>query len=628
MTISVNISDTYTNESGVKNPVTIEALLHDIRTKFTNHVSRAEQENTLNIYHDTIKHISEILEANNIEVSENIKNFLENNLNDKVIKFYSDEMNQTQNISYNTNKAQNLTKSQETKELLIESFNAMIEAIKCDYKNNDYRNRNLPKNFNKYIGIGVIYFGANEEMRALRDEDLKEIKGLTPDEADFFNSLDSNELMKRSDKFLKKIEERLGVKVLYQVNHNDEKTQHIQFMYSSYNFKTHKGFNSNLKKFDLKKLGIELQDMIAEEFKDMKIPKFKNKDFSIKRGKHNTKSIENLSMSQMQQEKIREQGEIIKILEQRVKSLENEFKATKKAADEYANEKSKEIEDLEEKYNSKSLEFEELSFLFKTAFNELKEVKKEVKSIAKDLNIDSLETKSILDILDEIRANILEISKETLIMSKNLKNDTLKYENLKNDYEVISIKLNATKEAISFTEENILKIFENNSSWTGLNKNSFITDLFENFNNVLALANEKKLSIENKKLSEYIEKSSKLKDIDKLAQKQQEQDNKKDITNKLIEDNAQLRQDKALLKQEFQKVVETSARKEKTILRLKELQKSTRLKFDKKFRESKRAEKILDQRKRAKSIKTKIQEKEKNNSVIDFEDSNSNNIDR
>ncbi len=423
MTISANISDTYTNESGIKRPVTIEAILHDIRTKFTNHVSRSDRENTLNIYHDTIKYISEILEANNLEVSENIKKFLDENSNNKNIVFYSDEMNQTQNMSYNSNIEQNKEKSEEIKELLIDSFNSMIEAIKCDYKANSYRNRRMPNNFQNFAQIGVIYFGANEEMRSLRDEKFKDLKGLTEEEAEFFNSLDDEEVLKRSAKFLKKLEEKFGVKILYQTLHNDEKTKHVQFMFSSYNFDNHRVFKSNLKKFDLKILGVELQDMIAKEFEDMQIAKYKGHQFKINRGKHNTKSIENLSMSQMQQEKIKGQEKIIDIQEQSIEENETKIKETYHEKNELENiidnirsEKSEVDLDLK---NSKVYRDEIKNDLTlskeqkKSLYDEISEVQKSLRTKRKELVNVEKEIKSIKDLDTSLKKDTLEILKNS-----------------------------------------------------------------------------------------------------------------------------------------------------------------------------------------------------------------------
>lgn len=433
MTISSTLQDTYTHENGEKKSISILAILHDIRIKLTNHVSRPDRENSLFIYNDTLQLIVNLLDDSDYDLT-NIKQHLKEfeNISTTKIDFYSDEMLDNNNHNY-TNIAKNKDKQSKVLNLLIDAFRGLEESILVDYKNNSYRHRAMPKNFDKFLGMGGIWLGANGEMRESREDYEKDIIGLTEDESEFFNHLDSNAMQERVNKYIKNLEETYGIRVIYCAEHNDEKTKHWQFLYSNYDFDNHKSFKSDLSKFDLKKRGVQIQDMVHDNFKDLSF-NYKGKDFSFQRGKsQEISSVDTKSMNQMQIAKIEDNKKLLSNIDKRIKKDYTNFKhlqthitnanETIKELDSTIEMKQNEVNNLDLKIIDNIKKEEGLTTLLTDLNNSisqstvelskfetnLSDLKSEYALIKKDINLSSNEKSTILNEIDKKSSELKEL---------------------------------------------------------------------------------------------------------------------------------------------------------------------------------------------------------------------------
>lgn len=601
MTISSTLSLTYTTEAGEKKQIDINSILHDLRVKFTQNVSRSENENTITIYRETLETIKNIFDSAGLETPKELTQYLQQIQKDSSFKFFADEMNQTPGMNYGSGK-EHSKKSENLKNLLIKSFDSLITTIKEDYKNNSYKNRSLPSNYEKFMGMGVVYFGASDEMRALRDDSMKDVQGLLKEESEFINSLDDKELNQRMNKYMKDLEKQYGIKILYSSCHRDEKTKHWHFCYTNYNFKEHKSLMSDMSKFELKKRGIEIQNMVQASFDDMSLPLYKGKQLNIKRGVERTTSVKNKSISEMKKAEIKDLELISNKKQLELKEINSNCETMLKMYVETNTEVSKTIDkietmkdELEGLYSIKSELIKNIEE-FKDYDNKLKDIKKEVKILGKELNIPNSEIKSVLDILDETKKNIKTL-KNGFIESKS------KYEEieskrsggekqlnkLKNLFIEENKKLNFQRRAYSQTIERIQKCYKENATLT--NKQKFFENLAADFGDIITNERDKKL-LEDK--------------VNYLS-------NENKMLNK-FKDNFKIIEDKAI---KFDDISENYEKQRSTIITLnqtikeqhKEIQRLQ--KFDPEFIEK---QKLLEKQKQ-------IKQNSKENSIeLDFED--------
>ena len=178
-------------------------------------------------------------------------------------------------------------------------INNNLDKVKKDIQD-DYKKHHGKKlsHLTKEFITGVITFGVDDALKAIRENELKENLSLTTDEVENINSIDKSKLDKCAYDFLMQFAKQYGSKPIYLVRHDDEKTTHYHFTTTHYNFDTHKTITSNFKYKDIQQIGSNLQDMVANNFQPL--------DFI--RGKKSSKPRQHLKVSQMHQQ---EQDELL-----------------------------------------------------------------------------------------------------------------------------------------------------------------------------------------------------------------------------------------------------------------------------------------------------------------------------
>lgn len=403
------------------------------------------------------------------------------------------------------------------------------------------------------------------------------------------NKLDINKFFKNGIKTIKETCEYLGAELINVTLHLDEKTPHFHYTFKSFDKKgmslTH---NSHFKRNNLSLSN--LQDIAANGFKDFGIQRGIEKAISG-RTRHQ-KTIE------YYEKLISEKNLELKEQQKKIEDLENNATLVKESL-------INEIEVLSNKVS----EFDEISKKHKT-------LKQNIKLLAKEFDIDNIEKKEIFDIIDDIRRNLISISKEVETLKKKLQNGQIKYDNLKQDYQTTLIKFNAANKANKINEENLLKLINKNSNLVGLvDKDSLISDLMS-CQNLVADGRFKAMQEENQKLNKYLEHNKKINSNNDqlskdLSNASRQLDNYKHNNDELTKENDSLKQDNQKSKQIIDKQEKELNKANKTINKLKRSRESILLKSNKKFRESKQAQKIRDKRNRERSVRQKQILKEK-----------------
>lgn len=176
-------------------------------------------------------------------------------------------------------------------EKMKQKHTSYIEEAREQYKK--HTGKSLPRNTNFEVE-GIITFGVDDEVKSMRKDD----DGLLPEEVDLINSQKKDEYVK---KFLKNLEEKNGIKVLYCVRHSDEKTDHYHFQTINYDFKRNQTLYKNMGKKEMAEFGSKLQDDVAEAF-DGSIFKRGMKDRKDKK-----KHLTVVEMHQKEQEQLKKQ---------------------------------------------------------------------------------------------------------------------------------------------------------------------------------------------------------------------------------------------------------------------------------------------------------------------------------
>jgi len=251
---------------------------------------------------------------------------------------------------------------------------------------------------------------------------------------DFVNNPQNwEELDKRAKKFIKTLEEKFGIKAVVGVRHSDETTTHYHILFMNYSFKQGKTFT---KVFKSKREFSQLQDLVAEAFKDLGFERGEKYDPNKHTHKQIHKSIWELhkelpkEIEQKRQElkaleelieQRKKEAEALKELKRKKEQLEKEIEELK-MIEARISERRKLLEKLLQEEEAKRSELEDLEEQIKRKRNTIKILEKRIKSTYEfgvQLTLTDVGERKLLKNLVEKVENLLKkYEKEVGVLSK------------------------------------------------------------------------------------------------------------------------------------------------------------------------------------------------------------------
>lgn len=348
-------------------------------------------------------------------------------------------------------------------------FEKMEIDIKKIYKEDT--NKTIPNN-SKFFQEGIITFGANQEQRDKREFFEQDIKGLTDEEVKFIREKDKSEMDQAALNFIKKFEEEHGVKVLYLVCHEDEKTPHFHFCFSNFNFKKKRMLGLN--KRQLIDFNKKLQTDISNSFSSL----------GFERGKETLGTIKQKTKAQKQNDEINDNNIIINYIKKSVVGLKNQYETISSELIQ----KDAILSDLNNSLRSRNNRLESLKEEISNKNFKLDNLNNEIMNKLKNDNIDLYNKIKKVDSLENeisgLNSKIDNLDNEKLkLQEQNLKAKqiVMKYEE---EFEKAKSKISIdAKEVTEFTKQ--LKELNNEVNTLKHDKQALKSDLsiFEEYSN-------------------------------------------------------------------------------------------------------------------------------------------------
>lgn len=318
-------------------------------------------------------------------------------------------------------------------------FEKMETEIKKIYREDT--NKTIPNN-SKFFQEGVITFGANESTRNEREFFEQDIKGLTDEEVKFIREKDKQEMDKAASNFIKKFEEEHGVKVLYLVCHEDEKTPHYHFAFSNFDFDKKRMLGLN--KRELIDFNKKLQTNVADSFSSL----------GFERGKETLGTVKQKTKSQKLNDEINDNNIIINYIKKSISGLTNQYKAintqlTEKDAilndlNNLLRSRNNTLESLKEEISSKNFKLDNLN---NEIMNKLKNDNLDLYNKVKNINLLENEILGLNSKIDNIEEDKQKLQEENL-KAKRL---VMKYEE---EFQKAKSKISVDKDDIvKFTKQ-------------------------------------------------------------------------------------------------------------------------------------------------------------------------------
>ena len=397
---------------------------HDLRFNKTNNVSK-DGENKAYIFDEdntpttALSNSKEIINSSSGYYFENLSNPLKSlaeRLGDRgglSFTFKDDKFLRNPNLYYFNKDIKNIELANNVRNLLLHDFDSSIANM-----NNHIRSQIIEKtgykrslgNFN-HFQMGVLTFGVDEATKQKRGQAYKDADGLTPDEANYINSIDRDTMDKCMLDYMDKFEKTYGVKIKYLVNHfSSEKVVHYHFMFENYNYEIGKSFKTIYAptKSKLIQLGSDLQDLAGNAFTPLHINRGSKKHLTNARHK---------SISQMHESQLQEQQQIINTNELLIDELGDTiamFVATANDLDykvrtlkeEYTQHNSlkREYIQLQKNYSKDSIKYNELSLKIKEYQKLDQETRKQHKSAKSELSSVNSQIKKIKTQIDDTKS--------------------------------------------------------------------------------------------------------------------------------------------------------------------------------------------------------------------------------
>lgn len=306
--------------------------------------------------------------------------------------------------------------------------NQMIDSIKDDYQQS--KGKSIPSNTTFTIS-GVVTFGVSDAKKKQRPTHLKDLDELTDYEADDINSFDLDKKDEAVKEYMQKLEETYGTKVLYCVRHSDEKVDHYHFQMLNYDFVNHKTMLSNLSKYDMMKMGENLQDMCGESFQKHSDGYFGRGAKREKKAKH--KDIKKMHDAELKESKIKIQREreIKQNLDRENQAIARKHEMMKNDLDDYENRKryyQKELQNLKSEYESfknsdkiKQIDaYKTLKFTVQKLENELNTKTEKVKKMDEIIGQKKGEYDSVKDLVAFLPKAYDEVEEEGFFLKKQI----------------------------------------------------------------------------------------------------------------------------------------------------------------------------------------------------------------
>lgn len=444
---------------------------HDFRTSYTRNVRNNNSNRIINLsngYVENFKSNDNLINQNlkynfsedgsiKLKDKKNIIEEIDNNNDNNIFDFLDkldnekkefnlffdeeiqEEIQEPKNIIDENLEDKILNKKNVLGQILFKQMKKKFEKMETDIKKiyKEDTNKTIPNN-SKFFQEGVITFGANQEQRDKREFFEQDIKGLTDEEVKFIRKKDKQEMDKAASNFIKKFEEEHGVKVLYLIAHEDEKTPHYHFCFSNFDFEKKRMLGLN--KRELINFNKKLQTDIADSFSSL----------GFERGKETLGVVKQKTKAEKLNDEINDNNIIINYIKKSVTGLKNKYEA------------------INTELTEKDGILNDLNSLLRNKNNTLENLKEEI--LNKNFKLDNLN----LEIMNKLKNDNLDLynkiqkvdSLENEILGLNSKIDNLDNEKLKLQEENLKAKrlvmryeeeFKKAKSKISLDKDDIVK---------------------------------------------------------------------------------------------------------------------------------------------------------------------------